>query len=243
MQRLVFFVDSTGDNSSDQQEQAHEKQILGKASCDAAIIAGNNHDDLEAVDDIAIMKTIPNMTIIAPADADEMRRLMPLTVNHQGPIYIRLAKGHDPIVTKDGPVEIGKAVVAREGKDAVIITTGITLRLALEATEELTKDGIEASILHMHTVKPLDEETIIKYCSTAPVIVTIEEHSIIGGLGSSVAELVAEKNLGKRFKRIAIPNVFPEGYGSQAELMEKYSVTKENLVSTIKDLNDNGSGN
>lgn len=192
----------------------------------------------EAIDDIAIMKTIPNMAILVPADAAEMRKLMALTLDHRGPIYIRVAKGNDPIVTKDLPVKIGKAVVMREGNDALVITTGITLNTALEAAEELSKEGVEAAVLHLHTVKPLDAETILKYCDRAPVVVTIEEHSIIGGIGSSVAELIAEKNYerGKKFKRIALPNVFPEGYGSQAELMEKYSITKGSLVSTIKDL-------
>jgi len=213
-------------------------RLIGNGGGLAYASLGPTHD---AIDDIAIMKTIPNMTILAPADADEIRRLMPLTVNHKGPIYIRLARGHDPIVTKDVPVEIGKAVVAREGKDALIITTGITLKIALDAIEELASHGIETGIVHMHTLKPLDKKTILKYCDKVPIIVTIEEHSIIGGLGSSIAELVAEKGYkeGKKFKRIALPNVFPEGYGSQTELMEKYSITKENLISTINELKKN----
>ncbi len=193
----------------------------------------------EAIEDIAIFRAIPNMTIIAPADADEMRRLMPLTVDYQGPLYIRLAKGYDPIVTtEEHPFEIGKAIPMREGKDALILSTGITLKLALEAAAQLSAQGVEISVLHNHTIKPLDTENILEYAETASVIVTIEEHTILGGLGSAVAELVAEANFSpaKRFKRIGIPDAFPDEYGSQASLMERYNITTACLVSEVMDL-------
>ncbi len=192
-----------------------------------------------AIEDIAIFRAIPNMTIVAPADADEMRRLMPLTVSYQGPIYIRFAKGYDPIVTTDKhPFEIGKAIPMREGTDALIVTTGITLHIALKAAEQLSQEGIEASILHMHTLKPFDTETLSTFASKAPVVVTIEEHTIIGGLGSAVAEFIAEANFNpaKRFKRIGIPDTFPDEYGSQASLMKRYAITTENLMTVIKKL-------
>ena len=197
---------------------------------------GPTHD---AIEDIAIMRTIPNMTIVAPADADEMRRLMPQTVNHKGPIYIRLAKGNDPIVTNDKvPFEIGEAIPMQEGSDALAITTGITLKLALEAAEMLKKDGIKLAVLHAPTIKPLDRESIIKHAKKVPAIITIEEHTLIGGLGSAVAEIIAETDFGsaKRFKRIGIPDVFPDEYGSQASLMEKYSITTKQLLAEIKNL-------
>jgi transketolase len=193
----------------------------------------------EAIDDIAIMRTIPNMTVIAPADANEMQRLMPLTVDHKGPIYIRVAKGYDPIVTSEKTsFEIGKAVVMREGSDALIITTGITLKIALDAAKTLEKEGLEAAILHIPTIKPLDKNAIIKYVAKVPVIISIEEHSLIGGLGSAVAEVIAETDFesSKRFRRIGIPDVFPEGYGSQDSLMEKYSISAKHLLKEIKSL-------
>src|SRR3990167_8635961 len=116
----------------------------------------------EAIDDIAILRAIPRMTIVAPADADEMRRLMPLTVDYPGPIYIRLAKGNDPVVTRpEVPFEIGRALSMREGRDALIVTTGIMLRLALEAAATLSGQGIEVAILHVPTIKPLDHEAIL----------------------------------------------------------------------------------
>lgn len=192
-----------------------------------------------AIEDLAILRAIPNMTIIAPADADEISRLMPLTVNYKGPIYIRLAKGYDPIVTRDDlPFEIGKAISMREGSEALIVTTGITLKIALDAATRLSEEGLELAVLHVPTIKPLDTDAIVTHAAKVPVIVTIEEHTLIGGLGSAVAEIVAEANFNpaKRFKRIGIPDVFPDEYGSQASLMERYCITTENLISTIRSL-------
>jgi transketolase len=192
-----------------------------------------------AIEDLAIMRALPNMTIVAPADADEMRRLMPLTVEHRGPIYIRLAKGYDPIVTTDdAPFEIGKAIPMRQGSDALILTTGITLRIALEAAANLSEAGLEATILHVPTIKPLHTEAILGYAAEVPVIITIEEHSVIGGLGSAVAEIVMEANFNpaKRFKRIGIPDAFPNEYSSQNSLMARYDITAEMVVSVIKQL-------
>ena len=193
----------------------------------------------QAIDDIAIMRAIPNMTVIAPADAEEMRRLMPLTVDHQGPIYIRLAKGYDPIVTNDKiPFAIGKALPVREGRDALIVTTGITLKIAFRASEVLSAAGIEAAILHVPTVKPMDTKALLEFVKPVNAIVTLEEHTIMGGLGSAVAETIAEAGFDdvKKFKRIGIPDVFAEGYGSQDDLMEKYGITPDRTASVIRGL-------
>lgn len=192
-----------------------------------------------ALEDIAIFRALPNMTIIAPADADEMRRLMPLTVNYPGPIYIRLAKGFDPVVTNDEtPFEIGKSIPMRLGTDALIVTTGICLRLALPAAEILNSRGIEAAILHMPTIKPLDTDTILDMAAPVKAIVTVEEHTVVGGLGGAVAEILAEANfdMPKRFKRIGIPDVFPDKYGTQDSLMARYDITAEMIVSVVEQL-------
>jgi transketolase len=192
-----------------------------------------------AIEDIAILRAVPHMTIVAPADADEMRRFMPLTVDYPGPIYIRLGKGFDPIVTNDDlPFEIGKAIPMRHGRDALIITTGITLKRSLDAAASLSAEGIEATVLHMPTVKPLDSEAILSLAGQVPVVVVIEEHTVIGGLGSAVAELIAEANFNpaKRFKRIGLPDVFPDQYGSQNSLMARYDITDATLVATVKQL-------
>ena len=182
----------------------------------------------EAVEDIAIFRTLPRMTILAPADAQEMRRLMPCTLNHPGPIYIRLGKGGDPIVTDDRvPFQIGKAYPMREGGDALLIATGVMLKTALDAAALLGGNAIRAAVLHVPTLKPLDTDTILQYADRVPVIVTLEEHSVIGGLGSAVAEVIAEANFTspKRFKRLGIPDTFPDQYGSQASLMARYGLT------------------
>lgn len=193
----------------------------------------------QVIEDFAVLRAIPNMTIVAVADAEEMRRLMPLTVDYPGPIYIRLAKGYDPIVTNDEhPFKIGKGIPMREGNDALIISTGITLNQALNAADSLSKEGIETSVLHIHTIKPLDQKMILEYAKKIPVIVTIEEHTIIGGLGGAVAEIIAEANFNpsKRFKRIGIPDLFADEYGSQGSLMKRFNITAEKLISTIKQL-------
>ena len=194
----------------------------------------------QAIDDIGILRPIPNMTIIAPADAEEMRRVMLKTIDYQGPIYIRVAKGGDPIVTKE-PFEIGKAVIYKEGADALIVTTGITLKIGLDAAEQLASQKIYASVLHVPTIKPFDKEALEKYAKEIPIIITIEEHNLIGGLGSAVAETITEANFSrlKKFKRIGIKDTFAEGYGSQAALLEKYGITVASLVNSIEILKEN----
>lgn len=192
-----------------------------------------------AIEDLAILRALPNMTIVAPADADEMRRLMPLTVERDGPVYIRVAKGGDPIVTDDNkPFVIGKAIPMRQGSDALVVTTGITLRLALEAAAELDKMGIAAAVLHVPTIKPLDCEAILDHADRVRAVVTVEEHTVIGGLGSAVAEIIAEANFdsARRFQRIGIPDDFAHNYGSQESLMRHYGITTEGIVSAVQRL-------
>jgi transketolase len=189
-----------------------------------------------AIEDISILRAVPNMTIVAPADANEMRRLMPLTVDHDGPMYIRLAKGYDPIVTADAvPFAIGKAIPMREGRDALIVTTGITLKLALQAATELAATGVDCAVLHMPTVKPFDIGALLERAKETPIIVAVEENVMIGGLGSAVAEAIAEADFEspKRFRRIGIPDVFADHYGSQAQLMDHYRISAAEIVSTV----------
>ena len=192
-----------------------------------------------AFEDISITRALPNMTIACPADAEEMKRLMPLTVEHAGPMYIRLAKGFDPIVSRpELPFEIGKGIRMQTGEDALIITTGITLKLALDASERLKKEGITAGILHLPFVKPLDTTAILEMAGLVQTVVSVEENTIIGGLGSAVAELLAETHFKtvKRFKRIGFPDVFPDQYGSQAGLMERYNITGEAVAAAVRNL-------
>src|ERR1700720_3380370 len=151
-----------------------------------------------AIEDIAIMRALPNMTVVAVCDADEMIRFMDQTLDWPGPIYIRLAKGFDPIVSRNElGFEIGKAIPMRVAADgmssALLVSTGVATTRALAAAELLAAKGIECTILHMHTLKPFDTEAVLHYARDVPVIVTIEEHTLIGGLGSAVTDALVER--------------------------------------------------
>ena len=195
-----------------------------------------------ANEDIAILRAIPNMTIVAPCDADEMNRLMPQTLNWSGPVYVRIAKGGDKVVSSGRhPFEIGKAIPLREGHDVLLISTGITTQIALDAADQLSSAGVESSVLHVHTLKPLDVEQILARARDVRAIITIEEHTLMGGLGSIVAETLMDAGAagGKRFARLGFPDVFTEELGSQGEIMNKYGLSAENLVSKAKQLLNN----
>jgi len=187
-----------------------------------------------AFDDIAIMRAIPNMTIIAPCDAEEMKRLMPLTVDHEGPIYIRLGKGGDPIVSSpDKPFKIGKAIEIRSGSDALLLTTGITLKIAIDAANILDKQGISCQILHVHTLKPIDSNAILAALNGKKIAVSIEEHTLIGGLGSATSKVIATSGSGVKLSMIGIPDVFPDKYGSQKEQMDYFGISPEKVVEAV----------
>jgi transketolase len=193
----------------------------------------------EATDDLAIFRCLPNMTILAVADAEEMKRMMPLTVNHAGPIYIRLGKGGEPVVTDANvPFKIGKAFPMGEGHDALIISTGVMLKACLDAAADLATKGIKATVLHSPTVKPFDTETFFALAQKTPVIVTVEEHTIIGGLGSAAAELIAEADFTtpKKFRRLGLPDFFPDQYGNQASLLKRFDLTTEKIVAAVQQL-------
>jgi len=192
----------------------------------------------EAIDDFALMRAIPNMTIFAAADADEMRDFMPQSLEWPHPIYIRLAKGHDPIVTDGLPkLDLGKARPLVEGTDALIITTGISLRVARPALDSLRAEGVDVGLLHVPTVKPLDEEAILARAGAARSVVVVEEHTTVGGLGSAVASLLLERsNPPPRFRMIGIPDVFPDIYGSQNDQLARFDITPERVVAEVRGL-------
>ena len=186
-----------------------------------------------AIDDLAILRAIPHMTIVAPCDADEMRRLMPATLDWEGPLYIRLAKGGDRVVSSERhPFRIGQAIPLREGKDVLFVTTGVTAQRALDAAELLRPRGIEAAVLHVHTVKPLDVAAILERAGQVRAVVAVEEHTCNGGLGSATAEVLAEAGVlrSARFARVGFPDVFTEEFGSQDQIMAKYGMNPEALA-------------
>jgi transketolase len=192
-----------------------------------------------ATDDLAILRALPNMTIIAPADAEEMERAVMATLDYSGPVYIRVAKGHDQIVTREiDSFQIGRAVPVRDGHDALIVTTGIGLQVCIDAADLLTTVGLDVTVLHMPTVKPLDTESLAFAAERVPLVVTVEEHSVTGGLGSAVVEFLAEASLlgGRKFRRIGFPDVFPAGYGDQACMMRRYGLAAECIAAVVKDM-------
>ena len=196
----------------------------------------------QAIEDIAIMKTIPNMMIIAPCDANEMEKIMPQTVNVNGPIYIRLARGGDKIVTeKIKNIKIGKAILFENPKDVLFVTTGIMTQECLEVVDILKKINIKAGVLHNGTIKPFDEKSLIKASEKAKLIVTVEEHIVSGGLGSLVLEILNKKNSQSinKVHRIGINNVFVKKYGSQRDLLDYCGISaKKILPIVIKKLNE-----
>lgn len=192
-----------------------------------------------AIEDISIMRSIPNMTVIAPADADEMQRAVEASEDYPGPIYFRVAKGGDPIVSKSNPpFEIGKAILHLPPGKVLLISTGILLQTALSSAEELMSKGISAGVLHVPTIKPLDEQAILSAIRESQCVLTLEEHVLSGGLGSAVTELIAENQMNRplRFKRLGLPDLFPDQYGSQNSLLAKYGLTKEDIVEAAKQL-------
>jgi transketolase len=193
----------------------------------------------EAIEDVAILRAVPGMTILAPADATEMKRLMPLTLDHPGPMYIRLGKGGDPIVTDPAvPFEIGKLYPLKAGQDVLFITTGTLGQMALDASALLAGRGVAAGVLHVPTLKPLDVDGLRAWMGPCPVVITLEEHVVTGGLGSAVAEVLAESRFPapKRFKRMGLPDAFCEHYGSQASLLAQCGLTAEIAASTAQEL-------
>lgn len=192
-----------------------------------------------AIEDMAILRTVPNMTIIAPADPQEMIALMKLTLDYKGPVYVRVAKGGEPIVTpKDHSYALGKAVPIKTGKDALIVTTGVTLAMALEAAQQVTAAGLDVAIVHFPTVKPLDVATLLQAAKGKQAVVSIEEGVVAGGFGSAVGEALLEAGaaMNLHFHRIGIGDKFPEKYGSQASLMTHCGISTEQLVSSLKEL-------
>lgn len=197
----------------------------------------------QAIEDIAIMRALPNMTIVAPADAEEMKRFMAVSLDWPHPIYIRLGKGGDPVVTraKDG-FAIGKAYHLREaaggrGAPVLLVGTGVATTRALAAAERLEADGIACHVLHMPTVKPLDADALVELARGAALVATVEEHTVIGGLGSAVADTLIERLDSRipRLRRLGIPDTFLRDYGNQDHLMDSVGLHPDAIAATVRD--------
>lgn len=200
----------------------------------AGISVGEDGGSHQSIEDIALMRSLPNMTVIVPCDSIETEKAVNATAKYVGPVYLRLARPAVEDITKvEDNFEIGKAQVLLDGNDACIIACGLMVSRAIEAANELKANGIDTAVVNMHTIKPIDKETILKYNSKCKVIVTAEEHSIIGGLGSAVAETIAGTN-GAKFAMVGIEDKFGHS-GEPTKLFEEYGLTKENIIKKVKD--------
>jgi len=195
--------------------------------------AGTTHHALE---DIAIMSALPEMTVIAPGDPIEVECTIEESLELKGPCYIRLGKSGEPILHKKGlSFKIGKAIVLKNGKNITLISTGNMLETSLKVFDILKKEKINCKVISMHTVKPIDRETIVGSANDTNMIVSIEEHSKIGGLGSHISDVITEEGLKFRFLKLALPDAFIHTVGSQSYLRKVYGLTPDKIARKILD--------
>ena len=201
----------------------------------AGITVGEDGASHQALEDLACMRAIPNMVVINPSDAVSTEQAIFAIADYKGPVYVRLGRAGVPVLYDHSSFkfEIGQGVELKPGEDITIIATGIMVAEALTAREALEKEGIRARIIDMHTIKPIDQEIIIKAAKETGAIVTAEEHNVIGGLGSAVAEVLVE-NHPVPMKRVGTADTFGES-GKPNELMKKYGLTAENIVKVVKE--------
>ncbi|MCF6465469.1 transketolase family protein [Clostridium sp. Cult2] len=203
------------------------------AATHAGLSVGEDGATHQALEDMSIMRSLPNMVVLNPADAVEAKQCIYKAAEYNGPVYIRLGRSKVPVIfDKNYKFEIGKGIELREGKDVTIIATGIMVEKALTAAEELDKEGISARIINISTIKPIDKDIIIKAAIETKGIVTVEEHSIIGGLGSAVAEVLVE-NRPTYMERIGTKDTFGES-GDGDILLEKHGLSVKNIMEKAK---------
>jgi len=203
------------------------------AGSSAGLTQGPDGASHQSFDDIALMRGLPNMTVLVPADGTETEKCVWAAVDVAGPVYIRLGRYQTPIIFDSSyQFQVGKAAVMRQGHDVALVANGHMTARALVAADLLEKAGISTSVVNVSTVKPLDRETILAVADQARLVITIEEHSIIGGLGSAVAEALAEKKLGP-LVRMGLQDTFGQS-GSADELLECYGLTADNVTATAK---------
>ena len=200
----------------------------------AGISVGEDGATHQCNEDMALMRTIPGMVILNPSDDVEARAAVEAAYHHEGPVYLRFGRLAVPVINDrpDYKFEIGKGIVLRDGSDVTIIATGLCVSEALGAAEKLAADGISAQVINIHTIKPLDEELVVEAARKTGKVVTVEEHSIIGGLGGAVAETLGEK-LPTPMLRIGIRDVFGES-GPALELIKKYGLDADSIYEKVK---------
>ena len=200
----------------------------------AGISVGEDGATHQCNEDIALMRTIPGMVVINPADDVEAKAAVRAAIEHEGPVYLRFGRLAVPVIndTPDYKFELGKGVVLREGKDVTIIATGLPVSECLAAADKLAADGIDAKVINIHTIKPLDEDLVVKATKETGKVVTVEEHSVIGGLGSAVCDVLSEK-CPTQVMKIGINDTFGES-GPAVELIKKYGLDADSIYDKVK---------
>lgn len=212
---------------------AYPKLNVKIAATHAGLTVGEDGATHQALEDISLMRSLPNMVVLNPVDAVEAEQCIYKASEHNGPVYIRLGRSKVPIILdEDYKFEIGRGVQLKKGEDITIIATGVMVAKALEAAEVLGRENISARVINMSTIKPIDKGIIIKAAKETKGIITVEEHSIIGGLGSAVAEVLVESTP-VHMERIGVTDIFGES-GDGNELLKKYGLNVENIVDKVK---------
>jgi transketolase len=201
----------------------------------SGLLTGKTGKTHQSIQDIAVFRAMPNVVSISPVDATEVRKAMPAILAHDGPVYLRLTRDPCPVILpEDYRFVMGKAVVLREGNEVALIGTGEQSRRCLEAADILAEDGIQAHVLHMPSLKPLDEEAIVQAAARTGLVVTAEEHSIMGGLGGAIAEVLGEQ-YPVPMRRVGLRDTFGES-GPNEALLEKYGLSPKHVARAARDL-------
>ena len=199
----------------------------------AGVSVGEDGGSHQSIEDIGLMRLIPGMMVIVPSDANEARKATFALAEFQGPAYMRLARLATPVFEEDYPFEIGKANVLREGKDVAVFACGLMVNEALEAAKLLSAEGIEISVINVHTIKPIDAACVTEYAQKCGNVVTVEEHSVIGGLGDAVADVLMGKVCCK-FRKIGVNDQFGQS-GKAADVLREYGLTADQIAARIKE--------
>ena len=200
----------------------------------AGVSVGEDGASHQCLEDLALMRVIPGMTVICPADANETRKAVFAAAEMEGPVYIRLARLATPVFEEDYPFEIGKANVLREGTDVAVFATGLMVSEALKAADLLAAQGVSAAVINVHTVKPIDADCVTEWARKCGRVVTVEEHSVIGGLGDAVAGVLMGK-VDCAFRKIGVQDQFGQS-GKAWEVLAEYGLTAPQIAESIKEM-------
>ncbi len=211
---------------------AYPRLNVKLAMTHAGVSVGEDGGSHQAIEDLALMRAIPGMTVICPADAKEARKAVFAAAEMEGPVYLRLARLASPVFEEDYPFEIGKANVLREGTDVAVFATGLMVSESLKAADLLAQQGIHAAVINVHTIKPLDAACVTRWAQKCGKVVTVEEHSVIGGLGDAVADVLMGR-VNCKFHKIGVQDQFGQS-GKAWDVLREYGLTGDQIAESIR---------